>query len=54
MKRILLTAILVILAITAGSAALAAEVGGVDDVALTVYLHETIGLWRAQVVARGC
>jgi len=25
-----------------------------DDVALTVYLHETIGLWRAQVVDRGC
>jgi uncharacterized SAM-binding protein YcdF (DUF218 family) len=25
-----------------------------DDVALTVYVHETLGLWRAQVVDRGC
>ena len=25
-----------------------------DDVALKVYLHETVGLWHAQVVDRGC
>ena len=25
-----------------------------DDVALTVYAHETLGLWRAQIVDRGC
>ncbi len=45
MKRILLTALLAILAITAGSAALAAEVGTVDDVALTVY-NQNLALVR--------